>query len=435
MRSEWTAATRKISSWGNAALTLIAQGRSDVSGQRKSDQVVLVLSLCFAAALFEGADAVSLGLAAPTLGLVLQIRPTQLGLALSLTTLGLLVGATAGGRLSDRIGRKSVLIAAMAVLGLSSLATIVVGSLAQLYVLRTITGLGLGGLLPTLIAIASEVSGNSRKAGRVGKMFCGVPLGASLLGFLTAGVGLGWRAIFAVCGVGPLLLALVLAALLPETAPSAALADPGVERAPASFFSVLFAERRAARTLLLWTAAYFTSAAIWILVGWFPSLMVARGFSPFEAANLAALENLGAATGSVLVSRTYDVSRPWLIIGITYVGMAVLLMSLARVSGFLPTAIAGTTCGFFVTGGQLLLYAMIPQQYPPTGRGTGVGASVAFGRLGCISGPAMVGIMLGSGYGPSGVFLTMMPCLVVAGAALTLVANKSHGDIQRFPSG
>src|SRR5205809_669139 len=200
MRSEWNTPTRKISSWGNAALTLIAQGRSDVSGQRKFDQVVLVLSLCFAAALFEGADAVSLGL---------------------------------------------------------------------------------GGLLPTLIAIASEVSGNSRKAGRVGKMFCGVPLGASLLGFLTAGVGLGWRAIFAVCGVGPLLLALVLAALLPETAPSAALADPGVERAPAGFFSVLFAERRAARTLLLWTAAYFTSAAIWILVGWFPSLMVARGFSPF----------------------------------------------------------------------------------------------------------------------------------------------------------
>src|SRR5205814_7003446 len=85
----------------------IPQGRSDVSGQRKPDQVVLVLSLCFAAALFEGADAVSLGLAAPTLGLVLQIRPTQLGLALSLTTLGLLVGATAGGRLSDRIGSTS----------------------------------------------------------------------------------------------------------------------------------------------------------------------------------------------------------------------------------------------------------------------------------------------------------------------------------------
>ena len=159
--------------------------------------------------------------------------------------------------------------------------------------------------------------------------------------------------------------------------------------------------------------------------------MVARGFSRLEATHLAALENLGAAAGSVAISRCYDLGRrPWIVLVVTYAAMSALLMSLVHVSGFKQTAAAGTACGFFVTGGQLLLYAMIPRYYPPTARGTGVGAAVSVGRLGSISGPALVGLLLGAGFGAAAVFLAMMPGLIVAGAALTLLAvTKSRREL------
>ena len=392
-------------------------------------RVRMVLSLCFAAALFEGADAVTLGLAAPSLAPVIHMRTTQLGSAISLTTLGLLIGATLGGRLSDRIGRRKVVISSMLTLGLSSFATIPIASVNALFVLRFITGLGLGCLLPTLIAVASEVARKEQGTAKVGAMFCGVPLGACLLGFVAAGCDLQWQGIFAVGGVGPLLLVPVLFAFLPETIPSITRGNADGAQPRESLLAALFAQSRAGTTLLLWLAAFFTSAAIWILVGWFPSLMVARGFSRLEATHLAALENLGAAAGSVAISRCYDVGRPWVVLVVTYAAMSALLMSLVHASGFTQTAAAGTACGFFVTGGQLLLYAMIPRYYPPTARGTGVGAAVSVGRLGSISGPALVGLLLGAGFGAAAVFLAMMPGLIVAGAALTLLAvTKSRRE-------
>src|ERR1700676_3056404 len=168
----------------------------------------LTFLLCLATAIFEGADNVSLGLAAPRVAKELGLHASQMGLALSASLIGLMLGSFLGGRLADRMGRKRVLIMSMATLGAFSLATTVAREFGALLLLRFIVGLGIGGAFPILIAMASEASSHGRRAAAIGLVYSGNPLGAALLSLLVSLLGdtVNWRAIFYVGGFGPLLL-------------------------------------------------------------------------------------------------------------------------------------------------------------------------------------------------------------------------------------
>jgi MFS transporter, AAHS family, 3-hydroxyphenylpropionic acid transporter len=121
-------------------------------------RVSSTIALCFVAALFEGLDIQSMGVAAPKLAPAFHPGPGQLSFVLSASTFGLMLGAGVGGWLSDRLGRKPILVCSMLALGLFSLATSVAGTVQSLLVLRVLAGIGLGGTFPTLIALVSGVS-------------------------------------------------------------------------------------------------------------------------------------------------------------------------------------------------------------------------------------------------------------------------------------
>jgi MFS transporter, AAHS family, 3-hydroxyphenylpropionic acid transporter len=113
---------------------------------------------------------------------------------------------------------------------------------------------------------------------------------------------------------------------------------------------------------------------------------------------------------------------------IAYVGMAASLLVLALGHG--ESLFAGAfLAGFFVIGGQLILYAMAPVLYPANVRGAGVGAAVAAGRLGSISGPVLAGLWLGHGFGPNTVPLLAVPGLLVAFAAALSVAKRPGSEL------
>lgn len=168
--------------------------------------VATTLALCFAIALLEGLDLQSVGVAAPRMAREFGLSVAQMGWAFGAGTFGLLPGALLGGRLADRIGRKRVLIVSVCTFGLLSIATAQASSFAMLVVVRVLTGVGLGGAMPNLIALSSEAVEPRLRGSAVSAMYCGIPFGgviASAIGVLLVGDA-QWRHIFYVGGLGAL---------------------------------------------------------------------------------------------------------------------------------------------------------------------------------------------------------------------------------------
>ncbi|WP_326523633.1 MFS transporter [Sphingomonas sp.] len=388
------------------------------------------IGLCFLAAILEGADIVSMGLAAPMVAREFGFGPGLIGLILTATIVGLMIGAAIGGRLGDRWGRKRTLVLSFVVLGIFALATTQAYDGPSFIAARALCGLGIGGAFPNLIAIAAEASPAERRATGIGLMFAGQPVGGTLLAIfvaMTTGM-LDWRTIFVIAGVLPLLLAPVLMAALPESvAFKAARAHGGGQALPAG--QALFGGDRTGITLLLWVCYGFTQVIVYLLNNWLPTLMVAKGFTPQQAGIISAFENAGAAAGCVALGMLADRGRLRSVLVTTYAITAIGLWALGALQGLVPVVIAGIVVGFFAIGGQFLLYGLAPGFYPVLGRATGVGAAVSVGRLGAISGPLAAGALLAAGLSPALVLICAMPCALIGGAAALALATRSRQHV------
>lgn len=383
--------------------------------------------LCFVAAILEGADIVSMGLSAPMVAREFGFGPGTIGLILTATIVGLMIGAAIGGRLGDRWGRKRTLVASFGVLGVFALMTTQAYDQTSFIIVRLLCGLGIGGAFPNLIAIAAEASPAERRATGIGLMFAGQPVGGTLLAiFVAMNAGtLDWRAIFVIAGALPLVLAPVLMAALPESIAFKQAQDEG-STLPAG--QALFGEGRTQVTLLLWVCYGFTQVIVYLLNNWLPTLMVAKGFTPQQAGMISAFENAAAAAGCVALGVMADRGRLRTVLVTAYAITAIGLWALGALQGLVPVIIAGIFVGFFAIGGQFLLYGLAPGFYPVLGRATGVGAAVSVGRLGAISGPLAAGALLAAGLSPAMVLICAMPCAVIGGAAaLGLAARRSTG--------
>lgn len=397
----------------------------------------MTIFLCFLAALLEGADIVSMGLAAPSVAKAMGFSPSQISYILTATIVGMMTGAAIGGRLGDRYGRKTILLVAFAVLALFSLATAHAADLGQFIIVRLLCGLGLGGAFPNLISLAAEASPSGRRATGVGLMFCGQPIGGTLLALFVAsqGAALDWRMIFYLGGVLPLALLPVLIFALPEsTAFRQATARQqttdeqreGTASPRQSVGAALFGDGRGLATLLLWASYGFTQVIVYLINNWLPTLMVAKGFTVQQAGLISAFENMGAAAGCVMLAMMSDRSGRRVVLAVTYLAIAAGLAALGAAQGFWFVVGAGIIVGFFAIGGQLILYTLAPAYYPTLLRSTGVGAAVSVGRLGGIAGPLAAGKLLALGIAPAGVLLAATPCAIIAGLAAIGVVQSGR---------
>ncbi len=233
-----------------------------------ASRLMLTIGLCFMVALMEGLDLQAAGIAAAGMAHAFALDNMQMGWIFSAGILGLLPGALVGGILADRHGRKRLLIAAVTLFGLFSIATGLAGSFPMLLLARLMTGVGLGAALPNLIALTSEAAGPRFRGTAVSLMYCGVPVGAALaavLGFW--GETSAWQTVFWVGGIVPLLLVPMLLRWLPESAVFRA----GMQSAP---LRTLLAPENASATLLLWLCYFFTLLVVYMLINWLPMLLI-----------------------------------------------------------------------------------------------------------------------------------------------------------------
>ena len=399
---------------------------------KSSSRATLVL--CTAAALFEGFDNQSMGVAAPQLATEFVLTAGEKGFVFSAAAIGLSIGAVLGGRAADFLGRKRTLIASMLLFGVFSLLTAFATSATSFFLARLFTGLGLGGAMPNFIALSSEAAPSSRRLSVVTIVTAGMPFGGSIAALTALGDRLGWdwRSIFYVGGIGPIVLALLMMRALPESRGSAtptSATTTGNDRVE-SVWSVLFGSQRAPTTLLLWTAFFFTQLLLLLMLNWLPSLIVGLGFTTTQASWTSLCFNLSGCIGAVVLGRLHGgaLRRMWVIL--TYSGIALALALIPAVgSTFAFTAVACALAGVFIVGAQLVLFAVAPLYYERAIRGTGVGASIAIGRLGSIVGPLFAGALLAGGGNSASVLIGILPFVVVSGTAcFALTWRKQASD-------
>jgi AAHS family 3-hydroxyphenylpropionic acid transporter len=388
---------------------------------------VFAVGLCLLAAMLEGFDIASMGVASPKMVPALGLSKPEAGFAFSASLFGLLIGAAIAGPLADRMGRKPVLLGAVVIYGLFSLLTAFVTDYELLLLVRTLTGIGLGGAMPMLIAIASELAPERRRGVVVASVTAGMPLGGALVGLLARSdlAQADWRLIFIVGGVLPLVMAVVLWLWLPETrqATTAPVKGAGL--------SALFGKGRLATTAGLWISYAAIALVLHLFLNWLPILIVDRGFAPKSAAGISTLFNLGGAIGGVLSGLAIDRMGARWPLAVVFAALIAVLLAIAS-----PTLTLGLTAalsfavGFLIMAAQFGLYGVGTGYYPPAVRGVGVGAAIAAGRFGSALGPMAAGELLGAGAsGSQVVWFTVPVVLLCAAAAMSLTVFGRKAEV------
>lgn len=389
------------------------------------------LLLCFLAAILEGIDIISFGLAAAEMRTALDLTPGQIAITASANMAAFVVGSLAAGYGSDRYGRKWMFVASMALMGVFSLATAAAGSFETMFVYRTLTGVGLGGAMPMFIALAAESGSPEGRVARVSVMLSGSPLGGVLASlFVATKWGADWQAIFILGGVGPLLLIPFLwMGIKPEIDVNrTSEEEPAVAGQSPSRISVraaLFGQGRGILTCLLWLGLLSIQVLTYTLFNWLPILLRDLGLERWEASVGMSVFMTAAVIGNIAIARFVKGSRRWIAVGAVSAGV---------VASLLAFGIPGQTfesllviCGFtgmFVLSASVLLYGLATDLYPLRVRGVGVGAATAMGRIGAIGGPLLAGAMLSLGVTTDVLLPAIAPFAVLGGLAAIQLARR-----------
>jgi AAHS family 3-hydroxyphenylpropionic acid transporter len=393
---------------------------------RAASTATLTVVYCLIVALCEGIDLQAAGVAAAGIAGEFRPSPDRMGTFFSASTFGLFFGALIGGRLADSIGRKKVLVGSVALFGLFSLLTAAAWDMPSLVSARLLTGLGLGGALPILIALVSESSRERRESASVAMVYAATPFGgaiASLISLLI--LGSSWRIIFIVGGIVPLLLAPMMAFGLPESIAFQQLtqlrAAEGADMPKRGSVLAIFGGGRALRTLLLWVSFFLGLLVLYLLLNWLPTLLVGDGLTRVQAAGVQIGFNIGGTLAALLIGHLLTSRLRGLSVTVVFIALPVLIIALAKAPPqiIIVSAIV-FALGCSVIGAQAFLYAMAPVSYPTSIRGIGVGAAVAAGRIGSIIGPKLGGYLKAAGHGSSQLLMDLLP-IVIAGSACALI--------------
>ena len=425
----------------------------------------VTIALCFMVAVLEGVDIQVMGVAAPKLGAELQLARDTLGRALSASNIGLVLGATLGGWLADRLGRKPVLISSVIAFGAFTLGTMFAFNYESLFAARIGAGIGFGAALPNLMAMAAEVSPSDKRGSTGAMMFCGMPVGGgtvALISWLTPNQN--WRMLFLIGGLAPLLIAPVLmlflretrglvvfesksnaiwfgliplysicyflagyAALLPGAASLAGMA-PWLAIAPTAIVAyvivhreALFSQGRAFASGLLWLIFLPTLLILYLVLNWLPTLVASKGF-PADASQAAVWFNYASVAGALLFGLLVDrFGVRWPLV-VSYTGLIATLFMLSVADSRAWILILSGVLGFFLLGANYALYGAAASYYPKAVRGRGSGAAIAWGRLGSVGGPLVGGYLLAGGANAGSVVSAMVPFAIVAGVSVLVLS-------------
>jgi AAHS family 4-hydroxybenzoate transporter-like MFS transporter len=377
--------------------------------------------------------------------------------ALATGPFGMMIGGLMGGLLGDRYGRRTALLGSVVAFAVLTLAIAFVNSVFMLGLLRFIAGIGLGGAMPNAAALASEYVPRRQRPFAVTLTIVCIPLGGFVASTMAGIIGpaYGWRALFIVGGLVPVVLALVLWKVLPESprylasrrerwreltqimrrmghdVPSDVSYVEGVTAAASTKSATLgdlFAPMFRRDTIGLFASFFFCLMVNYVAIQLVPSMLRDNGkFSPAAATSGLQWVNIGGVIGAVAGALVIQAVGSRL----TMLGMSAAAVVCSMIMAGMrldPTDTFALMAMFLVTGGllnavQTTMYALAAHVYPTQIRSTGVGAAVAFGRIGNALAVYVGGFALDRGGSP-GYFMCW--AILMAVVFLSLAIVKRH---------
>jgi len=409
--------------------------------------MLVVIGIGFLLNMVDGFDVVAMSVAGPSLSTDWGVTDAEKGWILSAALIGMAVGAAILAPYSDVFGRRIMILAATALIGISMVATgFIPQSVSMLIVLRAISGLGIGVIFASGATIAAEFAPERYRNLAVTTVVMGYPFGAMLVGPVAQLVipAQGWEMLFVYGGAATLVLGILFYFVLPEsveflaskqTGTAADLAkvnavlqkikrrplDTLVSEANAEMSSgrvtSLFRDQHAKNTLAVWGVYFLGFLTLYFLLSWIPSLFVDAGFSRREGIAALTQFNLGGVLGILtigLLTTKFKLAKP---IALFFAASAACLLALyaARIQTLVVLNMAILAIGFLLQGAFTAMYALAARIYPTEIRATGIGWAAGLGRTGAIVSPVVAGYLAGAGWDLYALSLLFAVPLFVAG--------------------
>ena len=421
-----------------------------IDEQRLGRFNVNLLVWSFLAMFADGYEITAMAFAAPELVRIWGVDPAALGPVFSASLFGIFFGAPLLGYIGDRYGRKVAIILGCLICGTSTLAMVFAENLLQLFVLRIVTGIGIGGLMPNTVSLTSELSPKRFRAMLIVLMFTGITLGAGTPSVIAAWLvpQFGWQVLFLIGGIVPLVIAVCIIFFLPESIKFLALREdkrdeliriarqlrPDVsipESAVLEYsqsmpskgigFRQIFSQGLQWITPLLWFCFGMTLMANYFLNSWMPVLFVQMGLPPDEAALASGLYHVGGTLGGLFISVLID-RYGFVVIALLLLAAGPAVAGIGIESLSYSTLLAlSLVAGICVLGAQFGNNAAAGLLYPTEIRAKAVGWAFSMGRFGSILGPLVGGLLLARNWPLPDLFLAAaVPLLAAAIAALIM---------------
>ncbi|MCI0765350.1 MFS transporter [Bacillus sp. TL12] len=347
----------------------------------------------------------------------------EMGWIGSVNSIGMAVGALIFGILADKMGRKSVFIITLLLFSIGSGLTALTTTLTMFLILRFLIGMGLGGELPVASTLVSE-SVEAHERGKIvvllESFWASGWLIAALISYFVI-PNYGWQIAMVLSAI-PAFYALYLRWNLPDS--------PRFEKVEekqsviVNIKAVWSGEYRKA-TIMLWVLWFCVVFSYYGMFLWLPSVMVLKGFSLIKSFQYVLIMTLAQLPGYFTAAWFIErLGRKFVLV--TYlIGTACSAYVFGVAESLTTLLVAGMLLSFFNLGAWGALYAYTPEQYPTVIRGTGAGMAAAFGRIGGILGPLLVGYLVASQASLSLIFTIFCSSILIGMLAVVVLGQET----------